>query len=90
MSVPAAQLLGPERLIARRSGAVIVLVDVESGEVFELNPTAARFWEHLREGKAVDEAAAALAQEFGVAVDTVRADLDPFLKSLAAHGLLRA
>lgn len=85
-----AQLLSAERLLARRAGETMVLVDVETGNVFELNGTAARFWEHLRDGASAGQAARRLAEEFAVSVEQVAGDLQPFLQTLRAHGLLTA
>ena len=66
----------------------MVLVDVESGKVFELNRTAARLWEHLRAGLTAAQAVAELAREFEVAEELVGADMAPFLSELRRHGLM--
>jgi len=82
------RLLSPGRLLSRRSGDVMVLVDVQSGEVFELNVTAAKLFECLRAGQTVGEAAQELSRCFEVSEETVLADMAPFLQSLRDHGLL--
>jgi pyrroloquinoline quinone biosynthesis protein D len=65
-----------------------VVMNLNSGEFFSLTDTARAIWK-LIDGRR-DRAAvvAALAATFGVKPEEVAADLDPFLQSLAAAGLI--
>jgi hypothetical protein len=75
-------------VIARRLGRSVVLVDLESNRIYELNPTGARIWELLTEG--CDRAAIArtLEQEFETAEIDVMGEIDRVVAHVRAEGLV--
>lgn len=53
-----------------------------------LNDTAACVWELLAEDRTVDELAAAVAEQFDVAPERARADVQVFIDEITRMGLL--
>lgn len=77
----------PEAL-ARRLGPEMVVVHLGSNRIFELNETAARWWELCAEGLSADEARAALLAEYDVAPAQLDQEIRTLTAALAAEGLL--
>ena len=59
-------------VVSRRVGEEVVLVQLDSDQMFSLNPTGARAWELLSEGRDLEAIEAAIADEFGVDREAVR------------------
>ena len=67
-----------------------VLVQLERGTCFTLDPIGTRIWQLIGEGDEVGRVAAALAGEFDVAPEVVERDLYLLLEELLARELLVA
>jgi hypothetical protein len=65
-----------------------VLLDVQGGKMFALNPTGARILELLEAGTAIQEIGPQLAREFSVAPETTETDTVEFLTQLGQHTLV--
>lgn len=65
-----------------------VLLDVERGRMFSLNPTGSRVVELLKPGVDESEIAPLLAREFGIDFQTAAKDLAEFLSMLERHALV--
>ena len=59
-----------------------VLLDIEQGLCFSLNPVGTRIWEMIRDGRSVDEILDALEQEFRLPRTQLLADVSDFVKQL--------
>jgi hypothetical protein len=59
-----------------------VLLDIEQGLWFSLNPVGAKIWEMVKDGHSVDEIADTLEKEFRMPRTQVVADISDFLKEL--------
>ena len=59
----------------------IVMMDVDEGQYYELDPIGARIWNLLENGRSAAELCDALAGEFDVDPDTCRHDTLEFLQS---------
>jgi len=66
-----------------------VLVDMSSGEVFELNTIAADIWILLEVPVTEAELSAAVRAKYGVSAETADEDVRGFLSSLTHLGLIR-
>jgi hypothetical protein len=66
-----------------------VLLHLERGTYFGLDPIGTRVWQALVEHGSVRPAIAALLDEYDVAADTLEADLRSLLADLSAHDLVR-
>ena len=74
------------RETASEDGAV--LLDIEQGICFSLNPVGLKIWELLKTHHSVDEIADELAQSFPVSRSQLLSDVVEFLHSLEAKHLL--
>jgi hypothetical protein len=75
------------RETASEDGAV--LLDIEQGICFSLNPVGLKIWELLKKRYSVDQIADALAQDFAVPRSQLLFDVVEFLQSLEAKRLIR-
>ena len=75
-------------VLARRVGEEVVLVHMGRNEIFALNPTGARLWELLSEGRSQAEAVERLKTEFDASDETVEHEAERFMALLEREGLL--
>lgn len=75
------------REVASEDGAV--LLDVEQGVCFSLNPVGLKIWELLKKGCSLDQIAHALGQEFSVGRPQLVSDATEFIAALEAKHLIR-
>jgi hypothetical protein len=68
------------RETASQDGAV--LLDIEQGLCFGLNPVGARIWEMIKDGHSVDEITDTLEKEFRFPRTQLVADISDFVKQL--------
>ena len=80
----------PERIVFKKVGEEMVLLDFERGIYYGLNPVGARVWELLAEGKNTDEIADLLTEDFDVERSDAKGDVDALMDDLAANGLVSA
>ncbi len=66
-----------------------VLLNLQTGIYFGLNPLGARIWELIKKPVKVREVHQQLLQEYDVDASQCEADLVSFLKLLQAHSLIR-
>jgi hypothetical protein len=74
------------RETASEDGAV--LLDIEQGICFSLNPIGLKIWEQLKTHHSVDEIADELAQSFPVSRSQLLSDVIEFLQSLETKHLV--
>jgi hypothetical protein len=75
-------------VVWRQVEGEIVLVHLETNQMYALNPTGARFWELLCEGRDVPNIEAALLGEFEVDAGDLRSEIDRLLRELVDGGLV--
>jgi hypothetical protein len=75
------------RETASADGAV--LLDIEQGICFSLNPVGLRIWELLKKRCSLDQIADALGQEFSVPRSQILSDASEFIEALEARHLIR-
>lgn len=66
-----------------------VLLDARRGEYFELNQTASRLLDLLRETGNLDRVIQLMADEYAVDESTLRRDMDEVVSKLLEHGLIQ-
>ena len=59
-----------------------VLLDIEQGLCFSLNPVGTRIWEMIKDGRSVDEIADALEEEFRLPRTQLLTDVSDFVNQL--------
>jgi len=74
------------RETASEDGAV--LLDIEQGICFSLNPVGLKIWELLKTHHSVDEIADDLAQDFPISRSQIFSDVVEFLRALEAKRLI--
>ncbi len=68
----------------------IVMMDVDEGQYYELDPVAARIWEIVEEGPTVSGICSALAAEYAVEPQECQESTLEFLQSAAEQGIVHA
>ena len=74
---------------ARNEDGGIVL-DIDHGQMFRLNPVGALILESLANGSSEIEIAKEIAQRYSISEEVATADVREFLESLEEHQLVRA
>jgi hypothetical protein len=72
----------------RRLGERMVLVHLDTNQVYELNNTGARVWELLAAGTGKDKILEQLTTEFEVELEQLRHDVEDLLRELESAGLI--
>jgi hypothetical protein len=79
---------GLERLRTAHTPDGGIVLDVESGKMFRLNPIGCQILCQLRKGASIPQVVEEIHQEYQVEVEIVREDLLHFFTTLEALGLL--
>ena len=81
--------LAPSDLaVDSQMGEEAVLLNLESGLYFGLDPVGSKIWGHLKQGLAGREICALTVREFGVPQAQVEGDLRSFLADMLESGLV--
>ena len=88
-SIGAREILIPADIRETVSPDGAVLLDIEQGICFSLNPVGLKIWELLKEGQPVDKVADTLANEFPISRQQILADTQEFISALEAKQLIR-
>jgi hypothetical protein len=75
-------------VLFRRLGDDIVVFHLTSDRFYELNGTAARFWELLAAGQTVSDAKRQMLDEFAVDPDQLASETETLLEMLRREDLL--
>lgn len=67
----------------------VVMMDVEEGRYYELDPVGASVWALLERAASVAEVCEALGQQYEVDPETCREDVRGFLEELGRLGVVR-
>ena len=78
----------PAHVVARRIGEETVILDLESGTYFGLDPVGARAWELIAEGRTLGSVCAVMLEEYEVDEARLERDIARLVEDLRAHGLL--
>ena len=73
-----------------RSEDGAIVLDIDHGQMFRLNPAGALILESLGKGCAEPEIAQEIARRYNISEQAALADIREFLQSLEAHKLVRA
>lgn len=83
------EILIPEGIRQTTSQDGAVLLDIEQGICFSLNPVGLKIWELLKQGQPIDKVADTLANEFPISRQQILADTQEFISALEAKQLIR-
>lgn len=79
----------PESVLFRDLDGEAVLLETGSGRYYGLNEVGTRMWSLLQIHGEIGAVCRALLTEYDVTEDRLREDLEGFVETLAARGLLR-
>lgn len=75
-------------VVSRKIGDRLVVVNLQTSRIYELNPTASRLWELLETGRDRAELEQAILEEFDVREPDLSVNLDETLTLLSSEGLI--
>jgi Coenzyme PQQ synthesis protein D (PqqD) len=78
------------KTISGRLHDEMVMMDLEQGKYFSLNPVATRIWELLENPHSADEICGTLMEEYEVEPDHCRSEVIQVLEELLGMGLVLA
>ncbi len=74
--------------LAAKVGGELVMMSAEMGNYIGLSEVGARIWELIETPKKVDAVCNQLVDEFEIAPEVCRAEVDTFLNELVKHGAI--
>jgi Coenzyme PQQ synthesis protein D (PqqD) len=84
------RLVPSKQALESRVGDETVLLQLESGTYYGLDPVGTRIWELLKEGLTPQAICGRIAAEYGTAIDIIEADARRFLSDLKANAIVVA
>ena len=81
-------ILRSDDIVCGTVDADMMMMSIENGKYYQLNPTAGRIWNMLERPLEVSELCNHLCKEFKVAPEDCRKDLLPFLDELISRKIL--
>ena len=78
----------PGHIVARGVGGETVILDLDRGKYFGLDPIGARFWELMASGESLSSIQNVMVQEYEVSAEQLESDLSVLLNSLMATHLI--
>lgn len=78
-----------ETIMSTDLGGELVMMDLESGEYFNMKDVALRIWELIEEPKTVETIATLLQAEYDVDADTCAAETMAFIVQLQDAGVVK-
>lgn len=79
----------PVEVMARQVGEETVILHLESGTYYGLNPVGARVWQLILEGKSLGEVCGVMLEEFEVEREQIEKDVLDLVCELQAKNLVR-
>ena len=67
-----------------------IVLDIDRGQMFRLNPLGALILESLAKGSGETEITKEISRQYSISEEVAAADVREFLESLAEHKLVRA
>ena len=84
-----ARIVRSEAIIFTELDDTVVMMDAEEGRYYELDPVAARVWALQESASTVAELCEVLEQEYEVAPEVCRKDVQALLEELGRLGVVR-
>jgi len=86
--MPTAQIRPNPDVAWRRVEDEVVLVNLKTNRIYNLNRTASRFWELLNEGLQRETLERKMLEEFDVDESHLRREIDALIGELSSEGLV--
>lgn len=75
-------------LLGAAIGEELLMMSIEKGNYYSLNPVGARIWALLEQPRTLDELVTSLTQEYDVPAAACREETANFLSALRERGML--
>ncbi len=85
---PQSQPAHATKVIAQKAKDLLVLLDLDTGEYYNLDEVGTRIWELCDGARTVSEIARRISEEFEAAAEAVEPDVVKFLEELAQDKLV--
>jgi hypothetical protein len=79
-----------DTVVSKEIAGEIVILDLEGGTYMGLDTVGARIWQLVDESLTADQMAQILVKEFKVPLARLKKDIETFLATLEARGLVSA
>jgi len=79
----------PAEVMARQVGEETVILQLESGTYYGLDPVGARIWQLIGDGRNLGEVCGAMLEEYEVEREQLEADVLELAGEMEAKGLVR-
>lgn len=89
MTATQAKLVSSESVVCAELDGEAVLLNIDTGLYFGLDPVGTAIWNALTAGATADEIAARVIEQFDAPADEIRSDVREFLELLSEKGLVR-
>jgi hypothetical protein len=76
------------KTISGRLHDELVMMDIEKGKYFSLNPVATRIWDLLEESKSLNELCGVLMEEYEVNSEQCSREVEEYLSEMVMMGLV--
>jgi len=77
------------KTISGRLSDEMVMMDIDHGKYFSLNPVATRIWDLLERPLTIDELCLILMNEYNVDTELCRTDVDEYLSVMVTIGMVQ-
>ena len=74
-------------MISAEIGGEAIMMSIEKGAYFGLNPVATRIWDLLEQPKTIAELVQAITDEYDVSVEQAAADVQEFVADMIERGI---
>jgi hypothetical protein len=83
-----AKYIRNNKTISGRLSDELVMMDIDQGKYFSLNPVATRIWDLLDKPLSVEEICAVLTEEYNVDLCQCKSEVEEYLSEMVKLGLL--
>lgn len=88
MEQGARKLVTNPTVVSQQTKEGAVLLEMTTGDCFELNPVGAEIWAALAKGEPLADVIASLARRYDLPQSTIEADTRALIEDLRSRGLL--
>lgn len=78
----------PVDVISRRIDQEVILINLDTDQVYSLNSTGADFWELVSAGRTLDEVRTAMLDRYDVVPDQLEQEISGMVRQLLDEGFL--
>lgn len=88
MLAPESRLRHRDRVLTQRAAGTLVLLDLDGGQYYALDEVSSRVWDLCDGELGVEAIISAIGEEFDAPLETIRGDVEEFLREMVDESLL--